>query len=763
MLLWYDNAKFERKRKAAKKNMRVQYNPYIWPLIASALITLTLTAYAALRRRGARGAGAFILNMTMLSVWALSAALEVSAADLPTALFFANMQYAGYCYFPVTLLAACLIFSGYDEWAKLRKLWWLGIVPTIIFALVWTDALHGLVRYDMRLDYAGPFPVIDKKYGPALYVNAAYAYALLLTSCALLLRRAIGGNRLYRRQMLVLFAGVSATIVPNMLYTFGLGPVEWLDITPMFFGPAGLLLAWGMFRFKILDIVPLARATLIETMNSGVMVLDLQERVLDINPFLARMLGISASAAITRGTREVCGGIPALAAACADPEAAHAEFAVRTGDASRVYEALFSPLCDGKGARIGGNGGIVVISGGSVNANSIQAAPTNGSGATVYRTVVTLSGVTTATKVTSLTAALGYGINDMYTDADGKPYLYLPADTHTTAAQTTDGATPPVLTSYTGDIVTVTGGTAACTLSIPSSDAALSGLSISSGTLNPIFASGTYAYTASVANGVDSVNIAATKSHANATMTLQKGSGSAAAWNGASIVQSLDVGANVFTITVTAQDGTSTQDYTVTVTRKASEPGNLYVPRTLTDPATGIAVSGDAIHRDAQLSVHDNALHFAGACAACDAIRAHGGRRAHAAVRQGHFPHPGFHRHADHHLPCREHIRGQNGDGAALQPRRTRNVHRDGQKRKGEHCRHEPVAVRGLRARRHRRSSPNGRRRRGVGRLADVRRRGGRLHRGGRAQEEVEPRMSRRARRSRKGVRIWKTNAPRPS
>ncbi len=563
--------------------MRFQYNPYIWPLFASALITLTLTAYAALRRRGARGAGAFILNMTMLSVWALSAALEVSAADLPTALFFANMQYAGYCYFPVTLLAACLIFSGYDEWAKLRKLWRLGIVPTIIFALVWTDALHGLVRYDMRLDYAGPFPVIDKKYGPALYVNAAYAYALLFTSCALLLRRAIGGNRLYRRQMLVLFAGVSATIVPNMLYIFGLSPVEWLDITPMFFGPAGLLLAWGMFRFKILDIVPLARATLIETMNSGVMVLDLQERVLDINPFLARMLGISASAAITRGTREVCGGIPALAAACADPEAAHAEFAVRTGDASRVYEALFSPLCDGKGARIGGNGGIVVISGGSVNANSIQAAPTNGSGATVYRTVVTLSGVTTATKVTSLTAALGYGINDMYTDADGKPYLYLPADTHTTAAQTTDGATPPVLTSYTGDIVTVTGGTVAGTLSIPSSDAALSGLSISSGTLNPIFASGTYAYTASVANDVDSVNIAATKSHANVTMTLQKGSGSAAAWNGASIVQSLDVGANVFTITVTAQDGTSTQDYTVTVTRKASEPGNLYVPRTLTD------------------------------------------------------------------------------------------------------------------------------------------------------------------------------------
>ncbi len=47
-----------------------------------------------------------------------------------------------------------------------------------------------------------------------------------------------------------------------------------------------------------------------------------------------------------------------------------------------------------------------------------------------------------------------------------------------------------------------------------------------------------------------------------------------------------------------------------------------YSARTLTDPATGITVAG-IIHDSAALTVKDNVLHFAGACAACDAIRQH--------------------------------------------------------------------------------------------------------------------------------------------
>jgi formylglycine-generating enzyme required for sulfatase activity len=87
----------------------------------------------------------------------------------------------------------------------------------------------------------------------------------------------------------------------------------------------------------------------------------------------------------------------------------------------------------------------------------------------------------------------------------------------------------------------------------------LSGLSIDSGTLNPIFSSATTAYTVNVANTVSSITVTGTKADTNATVTSPVTLGD------------LVVGvAQTATITVTAQDGTTTKAYTVTVTRAAA-------------------------------------------------------------------------------------------------------------------------------------------------------------------------------------------------
>lgn len=103
---------------------------------------------------------------------------------------------------------------------------------------------------------------------------------------------------------------------------------------------------------------------------------------------------------------------------------------------------------------------------------------------------------------------------------------------------------------------------------VASSDATLSGLTISQGTLSPAFAQDIDTYTASVANSVESVTLTASVNEPHASMTLKK-DGDAEVWDGAASVQSLSVGANVFTVTVTAQDGTTTKTYTITVTRAA--------------------------------------------------------------------------------------------------------------------------------------------------------------------------------------------------
>ncbi len=108
----------------------------------------------------------------------------------------------------------------------------------------------------------------------------------------------------------------------------------------------------------------------------------------------------------------------------------------------------------------------------------------------------------------------------------------------------------------------------------PSTDATLSGLSLGTGvTLDPAFAPGTTSYTAAVGNAVDEVTVTATTTDTNATPEFLDASDTTLddaddVANGHQVA--LAVGDTVFKVQVTAEDGTTTQTYTVTVTRAAA-------------------------------------------------------------------------------------------------------------------------------------------------------------------------------------------------
>ncbi|GHT38853.1 hypothetical protein AGMMS49965_03370 [Bacteroidia bacterium] len=89
-----------------------------------------------------------------------------------------------------------------------------------------------------------------------------------------------------------------------------------------------------------------------------------------------------------------------------------------------------------------------------------------------------------------------------------------------------------------------------------SNNANLNNLTVNQGTLTPTFNANTISYSVSVANTVSSITISATKAHAAASVS---GDGA----------KTLNVGANAFTVDVTAEDGTTKKTYTVNITRAA--------------------------------------------------------------------------------------------------------------------------------------------------------------------------------------------------
>ena len=136
-----------------------------------------------------------------------------------------------------------------------------------------------------------------------------------------------------------------------------------------------------------------------------------------------------------------------------------------------------------------------------------------------------------------------------------------------------------------------------------SNDATLINITVSKGTLTPAFISTTLIYTVDVADTVSSITINAMANNPLATIV---GDGN----------KTLNVGQNSFPITVTAEDGTTTLTYSVTVTRNTTiaignyelEIGNLQVYPNPTNgfiTITAVGAGFTAAQNGASIQIYD--------------------------------------------------------------------------------------------------------------------------------------------------------------
>jgi hypothetical protein len=102
----------------------------------------------------------------------------------------------------------------------------------------------------------------------------------------------------------------------------------------------------------------------------------------------------------------------------------------------------------------------------------------------------------------------------------------------------------------------------------PSTDSTLSNLTVSAGSLVPIFAPGTPNYSVDVSAANETITVSATKSDRNAVMSASGSVIAAAGIPAGQVTVPLGLGTSTsVAITITAQDGISTKIYTITVNR----------------------------------------------------------------------------------------------------------------------------------------------------------------------------------------------------
>jgi PAS domain S-box-containing protein len=274
--------------------MRWQYMPYILPLLLAATTSAVLALYA-WKRRNTTGAITLALLMFAVAEWSLGYAIEIGSTSLPSKLFWVKAQYLGIAVVGPAWLAFALQYTGREKWITRQNMALLFFEPLVIILLMWTNEIHGLIWRDFKIiEPAAGLLLLDPSYGAAFWVHVGYSYLLLFSSALLLIQVLLRYPLLYRRQAFALLAGILAPWLGNALYIFDLIQFP-LDLTPFTFTLSGVALAWALFRFRLLDLTPVACDAVIDSMNDGIIVLDLQDCILNANPAIQRIIGYGIS------------------------------------------------------------------------------------------------------------------------------------------------------------------------------------------------------------------------------------------------------------------------------------------------------------------------------------------------------------------------------------------------------------------------------------------------------------------------------------
>jgi len=326
--------------------MLFEYSPYILPLIAAAVISSWVAVYS-WSRRSAVSAIALAVMAAAITEWTVGYALEIAGADLATKLFWGKSQYIGIALAPLTWLLFGVIHSNRGRDLTPRTVALLSVIPIITILLAFTTDSNHLIWTEYHIARTNDFSALEVSHGPWFWVHSVYSYVLLMVGTVIIILRSIWRKQgLYRRQAAALLVAVLAPWAGNILYLSGLSPIPNLDLTPFAFTITIVALAWGVLGFQLIDLVPIARSTVVEEMNDGVIVIDSQGRLADINPAAQKMINLSMSQAIGRPAAEVFGQWADLAQKYKNVLDALDEIAVGEGESQRWFELRLSALYD---------------------------------------------------------------------------------------------------------------------------------------------------------------------------------------------------------------------------------------------------------------------------------------------------------------------------------------------------------------------------------------------------------------------------------
>ena len=231
-------------------------------------IALDLLVSNGWRRRSV----AFGIMAAAAGLWAAGDLLLLAASDGAGRQMALRVNYLGICAVPLAFAAVAAQTARPRWWRHARLVLPIAaVLPIVTYSCLFWDSAAWFV------DYA----VVPPRRGPIFLANMYYSWALTAVAWLYFAQTAVRLSKASPARMLALAIGTAAPLVANFIHIVVIpsGP----DPTPVLVGFGALLLRYAVIESGLALHLPIARADVLEQVEVGILVADLEGRVVDAN------------------------------------------------------------------------------------------------------------------------------------------------------------------------------------------------------------------------------------------------------------------------------------------------------------------------------------------------------------------------------------------------------------------------------------------------------------------------------------------------
>ena len=276
------------------------------------LLTILLAVIISKQRGNQQWTSSIIAMLLCQSIWTFGYGIELWVPTLDMKLLAAKVQYIGITAVSYFWLIFAIKFAGYNNWLTRRRLIFLSIIPVVTLLLATTNEWHRLIWANISLDTSGPLVIMAITHGPLFWAYSVVAQAYVITGSILMFIHLRQIHTQHHWQVRLLAILPMVPLLGNVAYILDFVPIPGLDLTPYTFAISSVLISWGIYRLEMFDISPIARQTAVYNIKDGLVVVDLKQRIIDVNPATQKILNRKPDELIGKPVSEIAKIAPAL-------------------------------------------------------------------------------------------------------------------------------------------------------------------------------------------------------------------------------------------------------------------------------------------------------------------------------------------------------------------------------------------------------------------------------------------------------------------